>query len=606
MVNSIPLAPPPELLLVCGIEGAPLRYRAHHVAEAHRLLGGTAECIHYRDPDVINRVTRAGLVIFYRVPWSDWVRRCLREARGAGVMVAFSVDDLVFDPSLRNRIPAIKMLSRHEGELWMDGVRRYQATARACGLFIGSTPTLVRAAETQGLRAVMHPNGMGSEEVLLCEEALLEALKSRTDRRELGTCRVGYLSGSTTHDRDWAMIEPAVASILARFPAVELWLLGPVKLRKLDENHPRLRRIPFRPFQDLPRLAAELDIVLAPLEPDLEFSEAKSAVKWLEAAPLGLPVIASPTGPFRAVIEHQKTGLLALPNEWEAAIEMLVLDTDAREQIGRAAMLAVHRDYGPEASARRWQETLQHIARMGAEQPLPNLTPGALELASPAALEPEAPGAYLDQPSVPRETIVDRLGGARILGCALTPAYSRLCRVDVYTALARLAEPAAPLALELRSAEGRLVRSTELPHRALAEDAWTAWAFEPIPESAGQRFDLLLSQPSAGRGRGIACWSSLDVGSRAVDGRDVTGALCVRAFSQPSRQEICSVALRRTAPVPHQPRHHTWRQMRLRYHGGRIVYHKGRVSVRTIGVLPTAARVAQYLGRSFVATLRRR
>lgn len=590
---------PPDLLLICGIEGAPLRYRAHHLVEAHRLLGGRARCIHYRDPAALELAAAGGLVIFYRVPWSDWVRRCLLAAREAGATAAFSVDDLVFDPTLRDRIPAIKILPRAEAELWMDGVQRYQQTALACGIFIGSTPALVEAARAQGLHAFLHPNGLGAEQAYLSQEALHASADSRAARRAEGICRVGYLSGSTTHDRDWALVEPQVAEVLERHGTAELWLLGPLALHgHLAEDHSRVRRVPFRPFQDLPRLSAELDVILAPLEPGLEFSEAKSAVKWLEAAAVGVPVIASPTGPFRAVIDDGVTGLLAEPDDWEDALEALVTDSDLRDRLGLSARRAVYRDHGPWAAARQWAKTwvaLVEAGRSEAGRPAPA---GPIEPPSPAALEPEAPGAYLDHAPAPRETVVECLGGDRGLGYRFTIVYPRLCRVDIYTALARSVEPGAPLLLELRGADGRVVRSGSLPASDLAEDAWTTWEFDPIADSAGRPFHLRLSQPGAVRNQGIACWTALDLGLREVDGRELPGALCVRAYSRPSRVEISAAALEGRAPMVVRQGSRAWRQLRLRYHRARIVYYKGRVSLRTRGLGPTLVRVGGYLRRN--------
>src|SRR5439155_5426313 len=114
----------------------------------------------------------------------------------------------------------------------------------------------------------------------LSQAAILASREDRAAREAAGICRIGYLSGSTTHDLDWALVEPAVLSILGRYPLAELWLVGPLKTKTPLDAHPRVKQMAFRPFQELPRLQAELDLVLAPLEPGLEFSEAKSAVKW--------------------------------------------------------------------------------------------------------------------------------------------------------------------------------------------------------------------------------------------------------------------------------------------------------------------------------------
>ena len=49
--------------------------------------------------------------------------------------------------------------------------------------------------------------------------------------------RIGYLSGTITHDDDWRFVEPAVVEILDRHPEVELWLV------RSPARHPALARV---------------------------------------------------------------------------------------------------------------------------------------------------------------------------------------------------------------------------------------------------------------------------------------------------------------------------------------------------------------------------
>ena len=64
----------------------------------------------------------------------------------------------------------------------------------------------------------------------------------------------------------------------------------------------------FERHVDRQALLRDLDVNLAPLAPDSRFNEAKSAIKWLEAALVETPTIASPSGPFREAIEDGRTG----------------------------------------------------------------------------------------------------------------------------------------------------------------------------------------------------------------------------------------------------------------------------------------------------------
>ena len=583
---SPPAALPPRLLILAGIEGAPLRYRAHHLAQAHRAIGGDALVLHHRSARIPDEIAAGGLVIFYRVPWSTWTRECVELARERGATVVFSVDDLIFSPELRQRIPAVKSLPPAEAEQWIEGVRRYQAAAHAAGVFLGSTPALLDEARSQGLATFLFPNGLGTEVALLSQAALDASQEDRVRRRQDGTVRIGYLSGTTTHDADWAMVQPAVRDLLARHPKAELWLIGTVSASADLAEHPRVRQIAARPYQELPRLHAVLDVVLAPLQPGLEFSEAKSAVKWIEAAAVGVPVIASPTGPFRAVIKDGITGVLAEPDGWAAAIERLAADPDARDTIGRAARAAVYRDHGPAALAGAWAETLPGLQAAATTPALPRAE--APERPTAAGLEPEAPEGYLDHAAGPPEVPGRRLGDDAVEAVELDQLYPNLSRIDVMTTTFGGPSPA-PLEMRLLDDDGSVLRRVDLDPSNVADNGWSPFTFEPVTDSAGRRLRVELHQSGAPAGQGIGAWSSLDSEAGAA-------RLCFRTWALPDRLQVAAVAMRR--PLPAAARRGTAGGRRAR-----VLWHKTRHSLQAQGLRPTAARVFRY-GRRWWRGLR--
>ncbi|MEA2686691.1 MAG: hypothetical protein QOE93_1886, partial [Actinomycetota bacterium] len=209
-----------RVLFVVGIEGAPLRYRARLPAEALGLVGVESDGRHYRHPDVARLAAGADAVVVYRVPATVEVLALIASVRGRGVPVLFDVDDLIFDPDVAAEIPAHEILPAEEAELWMEGVRRYRTTMEACDAFVGSTAALCRhATEVTGMPAWRFANGVGAVLGGVSDEALRGARLS-------GPPRIGYLSGTNTHDLDWAYVEPAIVELLGRHPGVELWLGG--------------------------------------------------------------------------------------------------------------------------------------------------------------------------------------------------------------------------------------------------------------------------------------------------------------------------------------------------------------------------------------------
>jgi hypothetical protein len=288
------------------------------------------------------------------VPATPQILEVLDGARRRRTPLFFDVDDLIFDPDLAAEIPALQILPPDEAALWMEGVRRYRTTMEACDAFIGSTPMLCRhAEEVTGLPAYEFPNGVGLALSRLADATLRQP-------RRAGPPRIGYLSGTDTHAADWAYVEPAIVEVLARRPDVELWLGGYVEPSSaLDTYAGRVVRLPFAPWTDLPGTLRDLDVNLVPLEPGSRFNQAKSAIKWLEAALAETVTVASPTEPFVDAIAPGTNGVLANdPEEWVAAVtDLLARPDDAARMASRARRDALVR-WSPHVQGPRYRDIL--------------------------------------------------------------------------------------------------------------------------------------------------------------------------------------------------------------------------------------------------------
>ncbi|MEY2399812.1 MAG: hypothetical protein QOJ00_2986 [Actinomycetota bacterium] len=345
------------VLFLVGIDGAPLRYRAFLPAEALALVDVHADVRYYRDTSVPELAKRADAIVVYRVPATQEVLALIHDARARGVRVVYDVDDLIFDPDLAAEIPALTILPADEAALWLEGVRRYRTTLEACDAFIGSTVGLCdHANAVTGLPAFRLANGVG---LLVGQQSDAAVRKVRTP----GPLRIGYLSGTDTHDHDWAMIEPSVIAALDAHPDVELWLVGLVAASAaLDRFGTRVKRIGFTPWTALPKVLRDLDVNLAPLTAGSRFNEAKSAIKWLEAALVGTPTIASPTEPFREAIGHRVNGMLATTaQDWTDALHELLEDRALRRRLGTRAQRDALLRWSPHVQAHIYRSILETV-----------------------------------------------------------------------------------------------------------------------------------------------------------------------------------------------------------------------------------------------------
>jgi glycosyltransferase involved in cell wall biosynthesis len=175
-------------------------------------------------------------------------------------------------------------------------------------------------------------------------------------KKKDGKIRLGYFSGSRSHNKDFELIAGTLVSILKNNPQAVLFIVGYLDLdSRFDELKGQIEYAEFVPIHRLPELILTADINLAPLELDNPFCQGKSALKYWEAGLVGVPTIASPTEDFVRCIENEKNGFLASSKEdWMKYVNLLIQDEDLRERIGTVAQedsLQNHTVQGAEPSA---------------------------------------------------------------------------------------------------------------------------------------------------------------------------------------------------------------------------------------------------------------
>ena len=161
----------------------------------------------------------------------------------------------------------------------------------------------------------------------------------RPPRRETGL-RIGWV-GTALHRRDLELIGPAVLELLAGWPAVTV-VLGGQCVPSWATDHPRVEV--HSGWWLLPayyRFVASLDLdgFVCPLE-DTPFNVVKPCLKPLEAAMLGLPVIASRVGAYAEDLRHEEAALLVenTTEAWRTALTRLVEDAALRAQLAAGGL----------------------------------------------------------------------------------------------------------------------------------------------------------------------------------------------------------------------------------------------------------------------------
>ncbi|HET6183054.1 MAG TPA: glycosyltransferase [Acetobacteraceae bacterium] len=271
----------------------------------------------------------------------------IAHCRRAGIRLVYDLDDdLLHLPAdhadhalLRGRAGTVRRLLRGADVVW------------------ASTPALAERLKPGGNAALVVPNAL--------DERLWFPSRTRMQAVRQGPVRL-LLMGTSTHDADLALVEAAVERVLRRHPGrMTVDVIGMTARADLPRwlkrmSPPGAAAYSYPGFVNWIIAAGPWDVGLAPLA-DTSFNRAKSALKALDYAALGLAVLASDVEPYRGSIADGPGGILVPhdPAAWEEAIERLVRLGRTRRNLAAGGRAAVVAEHTLAARAPLWQAALR-------------------------------------------------------------------------------------------------------------------------------------------------------------------------------------------------------------------------------------------------------
>lgn len=356
-VLGLPVAPAPggRVVMLANYDlAACRRYRVEQKREIFSALGRGFEVFGLGEVDAfMSSLPGAAAAFVFRLPAWPSVVRAVLTARSLGVPTYYDIDDLLFDaaefPDSFESYAGL-ITSTHYQD-FMFGVPMVAAAMGLCDYGIASTGPLAAAMRPRVRmgEVFLLPNGLDR-----CNTPWLSRPPARV-RRD-GDVVIACTSGTPAHSSEFGELAgPALLHILETRPQARLLLIGYVVLdAAFDVHADRITRFGHvdgaAAFWSL---LAEADINLAVLRPTAA-TDAKSEIKWLEAAALGIPSVVSDTALYKEVLEHDVDALIAsTPDDWRDALSRLVDDAALRARIGGRARDKATRLYTVEANARR-------------------------------------------------------------------------------------------------------------------------------------------------------------------------------------------------------------------------------------------------------------
>ena len=218
---------------------------------------------------------------------------------------------------------------------------------RAAEMVTVSTPYLAELYAPFNDSIVVLPNYV--------KAGLLDMPRKRRDKVTVGW------QGGTSHLIDLCAIQDPLRAVLDAHPDADMHWIG-------VDYSPLVRRpCRFTPwFDDVGEYykAVDFDIAIAPLA-DVPFNRAKSYLKALDAAALGIPVIAQDMEPYRDFVIDGVTGyLVRTADEWASRLTELINDKAARDELGAKAYEQA-KAYTMQGNWQKWESAYARAAGGG-------------------------------------------------------------------------------------------------------------------------------------------------------------------------------------------------------------------------------------------------
>lgn len=283
----------------------------------------------------------------------------IQALQAQGVAVVVEVDDDFH--SIHNANPAwVTTNPLNNADMNRDWLKKSCAIA---DLVTVSTPSLATRYGSHGRCVVLRnciPEKYLDLDASLYSEKYLVGLRS--DR-----VTVGWSGSVATHPTDLQVVGDGVARALARSDArfVVVGTGKGVASRLSLAQEPEATG--WVPIEAYPEALALLDVGIVPLALT-EFNEAKSYLKGLEMAAVGVPFVASPTGEYRRLSLDGIGWVAESPAEWAIFVEQLARDRAHREALAEAGRELVRTEHTVEGNAWRWLEAWESARELANER----------------------------------------------------------------------------------------------------------------------------------------------------------------------------------------------------------------------------------------------
>jgi glycosyltransferase involved in cell wall biosynthesis len=309
-----------------------------YVTKANALLRRTRDRL-----KVIRARDEYDIVMLYREAYPigpPWLERRLARA---GVPMVYDFDDAVYLPNTSDANRIIASL-KNSGKI--------PEVLRLCTHVVAGNSHLADVARRYNRNVTVVPTSVDTA-----------VWVPRSTPRERGTPLVIGWIGTPTTTQYLLELGPVLQD-LARTHQYVLRVSGsvtPVQFRGVT-----VENVPWSLEREV-ELFNTCDIGIYPL-PDDEWTRGKCGFKAIQFMACSVPVVASPVGVNREIVEDGVSGFLAeTPERWKEKLTLLITRPDMRAALGPRGRQVIEQRYSLAANAPTLVQVFQHVARRTAQ-----------------------------------------------------------------------------------------------------------------------------------------------------------------------------------------------------------------------------------------------
>lgn len=348
------------LYLYEAADNSTFRYRVFNMQEVwNQGDGASASFFFYHDlPYLLMNPPRVDVIVICRCRYNKDLADFVSIQRQLGARIYYDIDDYVFSPrQVHLLINTLAQDLAHPGiwDFWHAYTSRMHEAMRLADGAITTNRYLAARIESElGIPVVVAPNALNRFQLDASDSIYDQKLQRGFERAV--NFQIGYFSGSPSHEKDFDIVETALASVLANHPKVTVRIVGYLQDRpSLAPYRSRIEYYPFHDFVNLQRIVGFADLNIVPLHENI-FTNCKSDLKYFEAAVVGTPTLATPIYSYSSAIQHDGNGYLAQAHEWSEQLDRIVSQPDAGAAVARRAHDQARHHYSPRAQEQTVQD----------------------------------------------------------------------------------------------------------------------------------------------------------------------------------------------------------------------------------------------------------